>query len=172
MPSQKQPQSVEYEEEQDLLISNLFTRRSTELDPDITLEPLNQDAYDLSYTCLLIPRFPGHELKGDMKRYLPDWLQQICVSYGWRLEFESIQSDYMQWALRVPPSTPPGHIMQVFRQETSSFILSNFPRFKNDNLGGDFWAPGYLIITGVRPHPTDMIRQFINSTRRQQGLER
>jgi REP element-mobilizing transposase RayT len=141
-------------------------------DLDVLLEPVNPESYDLSYTCLLIPRFPSHQLKGDLADYLPQWLQQICVSYGWQLEFTTVDPDYFQWALRVPPSVPPGHFMQVIRYQTSDFILSNFGRIRRENLSNDFWAPGYLVVLGTRPHPKEMIEQYIRLTRRQQGLHK
>ena len=109
----------------------------------------------LSYTGLLIPRFPSHQLIGDLAEYLPQWLQQICVSYGWRLEFTTVLPDYFQWVLIVAPSVPPGYFMQAVRSETSKLILSNFGHIKRENLSDDFWAPGYLVVLGARPHPKD-----------------
>ena len=141
-----------------------------ELDENVYLEPVAPEAYDLSYTCLMIPRFPSHLLKGDIAGYLPQWLQQICVSCGWRLGFANVHPEYLQWAMRVSPADPPGYFMQVIRQETSVFTFEYFPRFKKLNLKGDFWAPGYLVILGMRPHPVQMVEQYIRLTRRQQGL--
>jgi len=137
---------------------------------DILLEPVYPELYSLSYTCLLIPRFPSHLLKGDLAEYLPQWLQQICLSFGWRLEFITVQPDYLQWAILVPPSTPPGRFMQQIRQDTSEMILSNFGQIRRENLSNDFWAPGYLVVLGTRPHPEEMIHQYIRFSRRQQGL--
>lgn len=143
-----------------------------ELDENVLLEPVAPESYDLSYTCLTIPRFPSQKLKGDLAGFLPQWLQQICVSYGWRLAFTNVDLEYLQWAIRVSPSDPPGYFMQVIRQETSAFTFEHFPRLKKVNLKDDFWAPGYLVILGVRPHPPQMVEQFIRLTRRQQGLSR
>jgi hypothetical protein len=65
-----------------------------ELDENVLLEPISPESYDLSYTCLIIPRFPSHILRGDIAGYLPKWLQQICISYGWRLGFTNVQPEY------------------------------------------------------------------------------
>lgn len=145
-------------------------RESDLLSQDVLLEPIHYDSYDLSYTCLLIPRFPSHQLKGDLAEYTQQWLQQICISFGWRLEFITVLPDYFQWMLHVAPSIPPGHFMQVIRTETSKLILSNFGHIRQENLSNDFWAPGYLVVLGTRPHPSEMIEQYIRLTRRQQGL--
>ncbi len=143
-----------------------------ELDENVLLEPISPESYDLSYTCLIIPRFPQHILRGDIAGYMPKWLQQICISYGWRLGFTNVQPEYFQWAIRVSPSVPPGYFMQVIRHETSAFTFEYFPKFKKENLMKDFWAPGYLVILGMRPHPPQMVDQFTRLTRRQQGIIR
>jgi len=137
---------------------------------DVQLEPVFSESYNLSYTCLLIPRFPSHQLKGDLADLLPQWLQQVCISYGWSLEFITTNPDYFQWAVLIPPSTTPAYFMQKIRSETSKMILSNFGRIRKENLADDFWARGYLVVLGTRPHPEEMIRQYIRLTRRQQGL--
>jgi REP element-mobilizing transposase RayT len=141
-----------------------------DLDQGVTLEPMRSDSYDLSYTCLLIPRFPSHQLKGDLVDFLSQWLQQICLSYGWRLEFTTINPDYFQWGFHVNVSVTPARFIHTIRSETSKFILSNFGRIAKDNLSNDFWAPGHLVVLGIRPHPDEMIVQYIRLTRRQQGL--
>ena len=137
---------------------------------EILLEPIYPESYNLSYTCLLIPRFPAHQLKGDLAEYLHQWLQQISISFGWRLEFVTVLPDYFQWAICVPPSTPQSYFMQQIRSHTSELILSNFGHLRKENLSDDFWATGYLSVLGTRPHPEDMISQYIRLTRHQQGL--
>jgi REP element-mobilizing transposase RayT len=143
----------------------------SDLNDEVVFEPVKSESYELSYSCLLIPRFPSHQLKGDLANYLPQWLQQICISYGWRLEFISAEYDYFQWALRVNVSVPPIQFMQAIRYETSKFILSNFGHIAKENLSNDFWAPGHLVVLGTRPHPKEMIAQYIRLTRRNQGLQ-
>ena len=137
---------------------------------DVVLEPIQSDSYDLSYTCLLIPRFPSHQIKGDLADFLTVWLQQICISYGWRLEFSTAHLNYFQWGLRVNASVTPATFMHLIRTETSNFILSNFGRIAKENLSDDFWAPGFLVVLGIRPHSDEMIENYIQMTRRRQGL--
>jgi REP element-mobilizing transposase RayT len=134
--------------------------------PEIILEPLRSESYDLSYTCLLIPRFPSDQLKGDLADYLSQWLQQICISYGWQLEFTTVNPDYFQWGLKVNASITPHHFIHTIRSETSKFILSNFGRIAKENLSNDFWTPGHLVVLGIRPHPNEMIAQYIQLMRR------
>ncbi|PWH12367.1 MAG: hypothetical protein DDG60_13500 [Anaerolineae bacterium] len=137
----------------------------------ILLEPASPAMADLSYACLLVPRFDTHHLVGDLADRLNEWVPQVCIAFGWRLEHIAVRPDYLQWVVRVPPSTAPGHVMRVVRQQTSDRLFNEFPRFKKDNPSGDFWAPGYLIMGSSQPHPQHLVRNFIKQTRERQGIK-
>lgn len=137
---------------------------------EIFLEPVGENIYEVSYTCLLLPRLDSHYLLGDVAERLQSILRQISSSFGWRLEFLSIKPEYVQWAIRVPPSTSTTYVMHVVREQTSRQFFSDFPRFKRENQSEDFWAPGYLIFWGSQPHPVEIIQRYIHQTRKQQGI--
>ena len=146
------------------------SRRNDRLsDEQVVLEPLDENLYYLSYVCLMIPRFSTHSLSGDLASQLPECMQQVCIAFGWQLEFISIKPDHFQWILKVPPATSPAYFMKMIRQHTSDFIFYEFPRFKRQNMSNDFWAPGYLIYLGTEPNSQHVILAYIEQTRRQQG---
>ncbi len=126
---------------------------------------------EISYTCLLIPRFPSHQLRGDLAVYLPQWLEQICISRGWKLELVSIDPEYLQWEIRLNVSVSSNRMVYAIRTETSKFILSSFRRVAQENLFNDFWAPGHLVMLGVRPRFEYVISHYITLVRRQQSQE-
>jgi REP element-mobilizing transposase RayT len=142
----------------------------TEAAHRILLEPASPTLVNLTYAFLLIPRFDNHHLVGDAAGRLNEWVPQLCVAFAWRLEFISVRPDYLQWVVRVPPNTAPGYVIRVVRQQTSTRIFAEFPRFKADNPSEDFWAPGYLIMGSSEPHPHQLVRDFIKRTRGMQGL--
>ena len=53
---------------------------------NVLVEPVAQNFSELSYVCLLIPRFSDHYLIGDITEDLVEWMKQVCISYGWRLD--------------------------------------------------------------------------------------
>ena len=144
---------------------------SRNLDEKVQLEQVDARPYDLSYACLMIPRFTTHYLIGDIAEALRLWMKQICVSFAWRLEYITVHPDYIQWILNVPPPTPPSICIRTIRQQTSLKIFEDFPHFKQQNLSKDFWAPGYFVLVGNRPHPMEMINDYIQLTRQQQGIQ-
>lgn len=133
------------------------------------LEPVSSGMYDLTYACLLVPRFNTHHLTGDLSEKLSSWMPNICVAFGWRLEYLSVRPDYLQWVVNVPPTTSPGYLMRIMRKQTSEKIFRDFPRNVDDNPSGDFWAPGYLIMGGSQPHPSKLVEDYIQRTRQRQG---
>jgi REP element-mobilizing transposase RayT len=138
----------------------------------LTLESITAGAYHLSYACLLLPRFASHYLTGDMADKLSEWIPIICVAFGWRLEYLAVRPEYLQWVVNVPPATSPGYVMRVIRQQLSDKVFSSFPKLKRDNPSGDFWAPGYLIMGGVQPHPPQLVKDYIRQIRQRQGIEK
>lgn len=141
----------------------------TEVAGRVILEPASPALYNLNYACLLVPRFSSHYLTGDIAAHLSDWLPNICIAFGWRLEFQAVRPEYLQWVVSVPPNTSPGYLMRIMRQQTSERIFSDFPRLKKENPSGDFWAPGYLIMGGTQPHPQQLVKDYIRQTRQRQG---
>jgi REP element-mobilizing transposase RayT len=144
---------------------------TTEAARKLMPEPISAGLYHLTYACLLVPRFSSHYLTGDLSDHLSEWLPNICIAFGWRLEFLAVRPEYLQWVVNVQPNTSPGHLMRIMRQQTSEKIFAEFPRMKKENPSGDFWAPGYLIMGGSQPHPPQLVRDYIRQTRQRQGLD-
>lgn len=144
---------------------------STEAAKKLVVEPITAGLYHLTYACLLVPRFANHYITGDLSERLSEWLPNICIAFGWRLEYLAVRPEYLQWVANVQPSTSPGYLMRIIRQQTSEKIFAEFSRLKKENPSGDFWAPGYLIMGGTQPHPSQLVRDYINQTRNRQGQD-
>ena len=141
----------------------------TEVAGRVMLEPISPGLYNLTYACLLVPRFSSHYLTGDLADRVAEWLPQICIAFGWRLEYLAVRPEYVQWVLNVPPATSPGYLMRIVRQQTSEKIFAEFAKMRKENPSGDFWAPGYLIMGGSQPHPPQLVKDYIKQTRTRQG---
>lgn len=150
-----------------------MTRESptTEAARKLVIEPTSAGMYHLTYACLLVPRFSAHYITGDLAERLGEWLPNICIAFGWRLEYLAVRPEYLQWVVNVQPNTSPGYLMRIMRQQTSEKIFGELIRLKKENPSGDFWAPGYLIMGGTQPHPPQLVRDYIRQTRQRQGQE-
>jgi REP element-mobilizing transposase RayT/CheY-like chemotaxis protein len=142
----------------------------TEVAGRMIVESASPAMAQLNYACLLVPRFTIHYLTGDLADSMSKWMPEICIAFGWRLEFLAVRPEYLQWVVNVTPNTSPGYLMRILRQQTSEKIFREFPRLKRDNPSGDFWAPGYLIMGGLQPHPPQLVKDYIKQTRQRQGI--
>lgn len=124
----------------------------------------------LHYACAIIPRMPNHTLSGDLADKLPEWMGRLCLAFGWRLEYLSVQPEALQWVANLSPSIPPGRMIRSLRKHTSQLIFTAFPNLARENPSGDFWAPGYLITSGSAPPPANVLAKFIQQTRSHQGI--
>jgi REP element-mobilizing transposase RayT len=127
-------------------------------------------ADELVFSCLLIPRFHDHYLAGDITENLVEWMRQVCISYGWRLDAIVVRPGYLQWVMTVPLNANPAQFMRITRRHTSQKIFEDFPRYKNKNLSGEFWAPGNFVVPGNQLLTSETINKFILQTRRNQGI--
>lgn len=134
------------------------------------LEPASAAICNLSYACMMLPRMPQHTVEGDLARRLSEWVPQLCLAYGWRLDQLVIKPEYVSWVINVPPTASPSYMMRIFRQQTSARIFANFPAVERENPSSDFWAPGYLIMSSSQPPPESLVRNFIKQTRHRQGI--
>jgi CheY-like chemotaxis protein len=136
------------------------------------VEPIAPTLSNLAYTCVLLPRLQPHELVGVLAERLADWLPQICLAYSWRLSGLLIHPEYLQWTVQVAPAISPGNVVRLIRQQISRKIYTDFPQFEVDNPSGDFWAAGYLIISGFQPPSQHLVQDYIHQTRKRQGAFR
>lgn len=142
----------------------------TEVAGRMITESASASMAQLNFACLLVPRFTAHYMTGDLADRLSEWMPNICIAFGWRLEFVAVRPEYLQWVVNVTPNTSPGYLMRIMRQQTSEKIFAEFPRLKRENPSGDFWAPGYLIMGGLQPHPPQLVKDYIRQTRLRQGI--
>jgi REP element-mobilizing transposase RayT/DNA-binding response OmpR family regulator len=126
----------------------------------------------LRYTCVLIPCQPQNYLTGDLATKLSLWVPQLCQSFAWRLDAIAVRPEYMQWSVQVFPAVSPGNLVRIIRQRTSYFIFDHFPHYRQFDETGDFWAPGYLVVSGDQPPSYQLLREYIAQTRKRQGMER
>jgi len=125
---------------------------------------------DLNYTGLLVPRMPHHRLIGDLADNLSKWISQISTAFGWRLGQLTLLPEYMQWIVSLPPEVSPAQLIRIMRQHTSQRIFANYSILARENPSGDFWASGYLIMSGMHVLPAQTIESFIQQIRQYQGV--
>jgi REP element-mobilizing transposase RayT/CheY-like chemotaxis protein len=144
--------------------------QSEENHASIHLEPVSDGMYNLTYSCLLIPRFCSHRLTRDRENLVIDCMKEIYTSYGWRLEFLEAKPDYLRWVASIPPTIALSEHIEIIRKETSKRLFDDFPPYRQENLSSDYWAPGYLIMGGKNALSDQLIMAYTKQNRQKYGL--
>ncbi len=126
--------------------------------------------YDLTYTFLMIPRFSTHRLKTDETATIKEFIKNLHLSYGWRLELLDMQPEYLRWASSFPPNIAPSSHLEMIRKGTSKQLFEDIPGYKKENLSGDYWAPGYIIVEGKNSISTQLVSDYIIHNRQKHGI--
>ena len=122
--------------------------------------------YNLTYSCLLIPRFTSHPLTRDREEKVAECIKDIHTSKGWRLESLKVRPEYILWSSNFPPNITPSRHIEMIRKETSKLLFEDFPAFKKENPFGDYWAPGYLIVGGKNAISDQLVSAFSRQNRK------
>ena len=140
----------------------------TDLVSDPGTTPLGVQNFRFHYSCMLIPRDTGQFLTGDINERLSFILPQLHLEYGWHLTGISIRPQYMLWSISVSMDTCPIDIIQEIRRRTSTHLFSNFPELRTEENQTDFWAPGFLALSGSSGPTAGIIYDFIKTIRNNQ----
>lgn len=127
---------------------------------------------DLYLAVVLLPRLPKHHLVGDLAALLPQWVAQLCLAHGWRLESLRVRPDFMGWVVSIPQTTSARQHLRVIRGQTSQYIFAEFPTLARENPSGEFWAPGYLVTSSSQLPEENAIQNLIIMVRHQQGVSK
>lgn len=126
---------------------------------------------ELRYAFVLVPRLPKHRLEGDLAEKLALWLPELCLAYAWRLESISIEPGFLQWTLNMPAGESPESSVRTLDKHLSTRIFDEFPRIGRDNPSGQFWAPGFMVLSGTAP-TVAQVNEYVQHTRARQGVPR
>ncbi|MDX1600583.1 MAG: transposase, partial [Anaerolineales bacterium] len=137
---------------------------------DLPGDKMQEAAYHLPFTAVLIPRFPEHQLTGALARQVREWTQRLCVAWDWRAEEIHVEPNALRLRVSLIPESAPAEAVERLREDLSRRILDRYPQFKQDLPSERFWARGYLLTAGDPPDQ-DRIERFIAHTRRAQGFE-
>ncbi len=143
---------------------------NTNLSSEPGTSPLGIRNFRFNYSCLLIPRNPQQFLTRDLSERLSFLIPQLHLEYGWRLTGITIRPQYMLWSVTLSIDACPVHLVRDIRRRTTAHITSNFTDLTPIGNGDDFWASGFLILSGSTSPTVGMISDFIIQTRKNQSL--
>ncbi|MBI9044116.1 MAG: transposase [Anaerolineaceae bacterium] len=167
------PAGLLEEEEEEFPTEPIKLKPSSKIDkpeplPKAPFRLLNRASKNPAYSCVLIPQLENKSLSIDLARMLAKLLPELAKASGCKLLDVKIKPTYMLWSIQIPSTIPPAKLIRSFRQRTSKLIFSENPALKDLFFSGDFWAPGYLLVSGKEMPSKKTIMDFISKTRGKQ----
>jgi putative transposase len=105
-------------------------------------------AYHHQYHIVWIPKYRKRVLKGDLKQFVEQRLQDIST-YHPEVEIEkySIQLDHVHLIIVIPPKYAVSAIVGKIKANTSRAIRKEFEWIKKIYWRNEFWSPGFFSST-------------------------
>jgi REP element-mobilizing transposase RayT len=100
-------------------------------------------------------------LTADVAEILHGTVPQVCISYGWWLEFLEVMADCLHWVAVLPPTEAVADHVQTVRRVTSAYLFEAFPEYSQENFSKDFWAPGFSVRAGAQRHSKQEINSYV-----------
>ncbi|MGA9531120.1 MAG: response regulator [Anaerolineales bacterium] len=137
----------------------------TEIETEVSDEP----AGSLSYTMVLVPRFPEHHLTGAFASLLRRWTDRFGLAWDWHVHTLEIENSYLLLHLSLPGDIAPAAALSRLQAHLSDRILNHFPTLGRELPSGRFWAPQEWLFSGSPPSRA-RLRALVMETRRAQGV--
>lgn len=131
--------------------------------------PVTHGSPSLTFSLVLVPRFPEHRLTGALVQQLRAWTHRLCLAWDWRLDRLEIQPDCLALSLTLEPDVAPGLAVHQLQDDLAARVLRAFPQLAADLPSGRFWASSHFLRNGSLPDEAE-IASFIREVRSAQGF--
>jgi hypothetical protein len=121
------------------------------------------DSLRFEYTCILAPGHPGQYLTRDLSRAIGVILPQLHLANGWDMTRVSVRPQYLAWGFSLPTAVSPVDAVLEIRRGITAYFKDALPDLMESSE--EFFAPGYLVLSGSQPPPPSLVEEFIQRYR-------
>ena len=164
-PWDEEPQTESGETSEPTNVSSGDTQPVLIQQPAAEADSLPMQVFRITYSCLIVPRDAHVFLVRDLAERLAYLLPHIHLSHGWKLTSLTIRPQYLLWTVSLLPEETPSDVVTAVKNQTESHIHSNFPQYDGKNSPDNFWAEGYLAISGEVAPSRSLILDFQSRSR-------
>ena len=120
-------------------------------------------------TFVFVPKYRFGVLKGKIKEWLKQTINQICENFEILLVEGEICKDHVYMCLSVLSKYSLDEVMKQIKGKTSVMAFREFPELFKRYWGQHFWAWGYFVSTvGI---DEEMIRKYIRHRQAEHGMK-
>lgn len=129
------------------------------------IENIQPDELLFRYNFILIPRNPDRFITRPFAEVLNQYLPQIHKENNWEFISISTRPQYLMWSAAFPLSVPVCEVAAEVRAVTNERLFSRFPELLESYPNANFWAAGYLAISGANSPSNQLVRDYIELTK-------
>ena len=109
-------------------------------------------------------------LQGDIQLRCREILRQICEAEDIVILKGVVSKEHIHMHINYLPSQSVSGIVKRLKGRSSRKLQQEFPELKKLSQSGNFWAKGYLVVSGSNPPPAEFLDDFIQKNRRPSGI--
>lgn len=128
-------------------------------------EEIRPDELLFRYNFILLPRNPDQFITRPLAEVLNQYLPQVHKENNWEFISISTRPQYLIWSAAFPLSVTVSQVAAEVRNVTNERLFSRFPELLNSHPNADFWAAGYLAISGANSPSVQLVRDTIELTK-------
>ena len=117
--------------------------------------------YDTRYHIVWAPKYRKWILRGDVREFVEQCVQEIARSHEFEIEEMEIAEDHVHIFLGFPPKYSISDVVKSLKGSSARAIFQRYPEVKRELWGGEFWEDGYFARTVGDKVTKDMIKKYI-----------
>ena len=117
--------------------------------------------YDTRYHIVWAPKYRKWILRGDVREFVEQCVQEIARSHEFEIEEMEIAEDHVHIFLGFPPKYSISDVVKSLKGSSARAIFQRYPEVKRELWGGEFWEDGYFARTVGHKVTKDMIKKYI-----------
>ncbi len=117
------------------------------------------------YNFILLPRNPDQFITRPLAEILNQYLPQVHKENNWEFISISTRPQYLTWSAAFPLSVTVREVAVEVRNVTNERLFNRFPELLNSHPNADFWAAGYLAVSGANSPSNQLVRDTIELTK-------
>ena len=121
--------------------------------------------HNLSFTAILLPHFPEHQLNESMSAKISEWTRKLCLAWGWKAEIIEVLPDHMRLTLILSQDIAPGQAIKQISIDTSTRLIEAYPQQFSNLPSGQFWSDRYFLSSG-KEITSDQLQLFMKAARK------
>jgi len=117
-------------------------------------------AYNIEYHFVWATKYRKNILRGDVAARTRELVRQTCDAFEIKILKGVVSGDHVHILVSAPPTIAPSEIMRRIKGRSSSKLMEEYPKLRQQFWGRHLWGRGYFCST-VGQVTEEMIKAYL-----------